>query len=118
MARAPVSGISLTRGDAALVKGMLHRGDRQHDIASWFGVNGGRIAEISTRIKFADVLMQNDRLPPAGPYLTGKQGHHAKIALNELLTEFESIETSKVDTDTSTQIKKAIKSLYQILSHL
>lgn len=118
MARAPVSGISLTRVDAALVKGMLHRGDRQHDIASWFGVNGGRIAEISSRVKFADVLMQNDRLPPAGPYLTGKQAHYAKIALNKLMKEFETIETSKLNKDASTQIKEAIENLSQVLSHL
>jgi hypothetical protein len=52
--RAPASGISLTEADAALVKGMLARGDRQHDIAAWFGVNGGRIAEISTGQKFRE----------------------------------------------------------------
>ena len=39
--RAKSSGIRLTEYDAALVKGMLARGDRQHDIAAWFGVNGG-----------------------------------------------------------------------------
>lgn len=32
----------------ALVKGMLARGDKQHVIAAHFGVNGGRIADIST----------------------------------------------------------------------
>lgn len=37
--RAPESGIRLSSADAALVKGMLARGDRQHDIAAWFGVN-------------------------------------------------------------------------------
>jgi hypothetical protein len=39
--------ISLTETDAALVKGMLRRGDRQHDVAAWFGVNGRRITEIA-----------------------------------------------------------------------
>lgn len=34
MARAITSGIKLTANDAAVVKGMLRRGDRQHDIAS------------------------------------------------------------------------------------
>jgi len=82
--RAATSGIKLTKMDAALIKGMLNRGDRQHDIASWFGVNGGRIAEISTRSKFSDVLMQTDRLPPSGPYLTGKETYQAKLALIEL----------------------------------
>ncbi len=84
MARAVTSGISLTKEDAALVKGMLYRGDRQHDIAAWFGVNGGRIAEISVRKRFADVIMKTDGLPPAGPYLSGRQSHEAKVALIEL----------------------------------
>jgi hypothetical protein len=34
---------------------MLARGDRQHDVAAHFRVNAGRIAEISTGEKFADV---------------------------------------------------------------
>jgi hypothetical protein len=46
--RAEPSGISLNSVDAAIVKGMLSRGDRQHDIAAWFGVNGGRVADIKT----------------------------------------------------------------------
>jgi hypothetical protein len=52
MSRANASGISLTAAHAALVKGMLKRGDRQHDIAAWFGVNGGRIAEIANGDRF------------------------------------------------------------------
>ena len=32
--------------DTRIVKGMLSRGDRQHDIAAYFGVNGGRVAEV------------------------------------------------------------------------
>ena len=44
--------------DAAVVKGMLLRGDRRHDIAAWFGVSG-RIAEI---MNFAEVIAT-----PAGP---------------------------------------------------
>ena len=34
----------------------MARGDRQHDVAAHFGVNGGRIAEIASGLKFADVL--------------------------------------------------------------
>ena len=45
----------LTAQDAAVAEGMLARGDRQHDVAAHFGINAGRIAEISTREKFADV---------------------------------------------------------------
>ena len=48
--RASPSGISLTDRDAAVIKGMLIRGDRQHDIAAWFGVNSARIAEIANDV--------------------------------------------------------------------
>jgi hypothetical protein len=53
--RAPASGIALSEEDAAIVKGMLARGDRQHDIAAYFGVNGGRIGEIATGQKFREI---------------------------------------------------------------
>lgn len=81
--RARPSGINLTERDAAIVKGMLARGDRQHDIAAWFGVNGGRIAEIAARQKFASAIaVSRDNLPPAGPYPTGRD---ATIALQALV---------------------------------
>ena len=44
--RAKASGISLTNHDAAIVEAMIVRGDRDHDIAGWFGVNGGRIIDV------------------------------------------------------------------------
>src|SRR3954470_587257 len=80
--RAPPSGISLTEDDAAIVKGMLARGDRQHDIAAWFGVNGGRIGNISTGAKFPNVsAAPPGKRPPAGRYLTGRDAYAAMVAL-------------------------------------
>lgn len=38
----------LSAEQAAVIKARLARGDKQHDIAATFGVNGGRIAEIKT----------------------------------------------------------------------
>ena len=68
----------------AIVKGMLARGDRQHDIAAWFGVNGGRIAEIATGKSHKSVLAAaEDRLPPPGPYLAGREAQAAMFALEE-----------------------------------
>ena len=82
--RAKPSGIHLTDRDAAIVKGMLARGDRQHDIAAWFGVNGGRIAEIATGQKFGSVTSVGQaNLPPSGPYPTGRE---ATIALQALVS--------------------------------
>jgi len=80
--RAEPSGISLNSADAAIVKGMLARGDRQHDIAAWFGVNGGRVADIKTGKAFVEVSqVAAAKLPPPRPYLAGKDAHAALKAL-------------------------------------
>jgi hypothetical protein len=82
--KAESSGISLNDEDAAVAKGMIARGDRQHDIAAWFGVNGGRIGEIATGQTFAHVQATTQKLPPPGPYLTGKASLGAKKMLEEV----------------------------------
>lgn len=81
--RATKSGIWLSAADPAIVKGMLARGDRQHDIAAWFGVNGGRIAEIATGKTHSSVKARMEKLPPPGPYLAGRDAHAAMFALEE-----------------------------------
>ena len=58
----------LTAADAAVVKAMLARGDRQSDIAAFFKVNAGRISEINTGKTFVTVTAANDNVPPPGPY--------------------------------------------------
>ena len=89
--RAVNSGISLTEKDASVVKGMLKRGDRQHDIASWFGVNGGRIAEISSGKKFSYILPDQNNLPPRGPYLSGMDMMKIKDKVKSLNKEISII---------------------------
>jgi hypothetical protein len=64
--RAQPSGLRLSEAHASLVKGMLLRGDRQHDIAGWFGVNPGRIAEVKDGHLYPDVH-------PAAPHLLPPQ---------------------------------------------
>ena len=83
--RAQPSGLSISENDAAIVKGMLLRGDRQHDIAAWFGVNGGRVAEIASGKRFQWVRPASRGLPPAGPYPTGRNAVEAKLALEKAL---------------------------------
>lgn len=80
--RAAPSGITLTAADAAIIKAMLARGDRQHDVAAWFGVNGGRIADVATGKSFAWVSASTRPLPPAGPYPCGREAHAALEALS------------------------------------
>ena len=67
--RAASSGHRISEQDAAIVKGMILRGDRQSDIAAYFCVNGGRIAEINKGKRFAEVLPQTNYLPEPGPYV-------------------------------------------------
>lgn len=82
--RAKPSGVHLTGEDAATIKGMRLRGDRQHDIAAWFGVNPGRIAEVLNGYAFQWVVPANAKdLPPVGPYLSGRAAVEAVQALVE-----------------------------------
>jgi hypothetical protein len=93
--RAESSGVKLTEADAALVKGMLQRGDRQHDIAAWFGVNGGRIAEIATGFNFHWVVAADPSdLPPEGPYPSGRMATEAQRALDQALSALTIAETT------------------------
>ena len=79
--RALPSGVRLTTDDAAVIKGMLARGDRQHDVAAWFGVNGGRIGEIATGRRFRSINPATEGLPPPGPY---PQARRAVAAIDAL----------------------------------
>jgi hypothetical protein len=55
---------------------MLARGDRQHDIALYFGVNGGRIGEIATGDKSRQ---HQDTGSPFFDGLTGFAGEHGLV---------------------------------------
>jgi hypothetical protein len=87
--------MTLRNGDIALIKGMLKRGDRQSDIAAWFGVNGGRIAEINTGQRRPEVKTAK---PEELPYvMSGRSALKAKETLlalrgliDETLAEIES----------------------------
>ena len=67
MSRAKASGLSLTNREASIVLGMVSRGDRDHDIAAWFGVNQGRIAEVKGGSHGSISAAPPADLPPKGP---------------------------------------------------
>lgn len=69
--RAAASGRTLSALGAAIVKGMLLRGDRQHDVAAHFGVNAGRVADIATGKKFIEVVAADPAsLPEPGSFFS------------------------------------------------
>jgi hypothetical protein len=55
MGRGKASGYRLKASDAPIIMGMIARSDRDRDIAAWFGVNQGRIAEVKDETKFGHV---------------------------------------------------------------
>ncbi len=75
------------RHEISIVKGMLERGDKQHDIAAYFGVNGGRVAEVKTNKNgIADGIAAAlaHELPPAGPVMAGRSALRAIDTLRAL----------------------------------
>ena len=104
--RAPSAGIRLSSTDASIVKGMLAREDRQSDIASYFGVNGGRIAEISVGKTFASapVAPQNS-LPPPGPYVYGELRRRMKKALTDVQADLANGNSNAAATKVAAALK-------------
>lgn len=69
MAKIDGDDVELTENDAALVKGMLKREDKQHHIASYFGVDSRAISHIASGKTFSNIKPAKEPdLPPPGPY--------------------------------------------------
>jgi hypothetical protein len=120
MGRAPTSGISLGHRETCVVKGMLARGDRQHDIASYLGVNGGRIAEIAVGTNAypnAQPAPEAD-LPPPGPYMTKFAVQAVIDTLNEALAVLEMAENEDELADVKAALVLARESIQQKIDAL
>jgi hypothetical protein len=80
--------------ETRIAKGMLRRGDRQHDIAAYFGVNAGRIAEIASgNSAYAGAEpAEPSTLPPPGPYLSKFALQSVIRTLNEAIDAIEMAE--------------------------
>jgi hypothetical protein len=101
MAKAEASGITLDYRGTRIVKGMLLRGDRQHDIASYFGVNGARISEIANgtnNYPNAQPMPEAD-LPPPGPYLSKYALQSVIDTLNEAIEALDLAEAENEIAD-------------------
>lgn len=83
MAASP-SGHRLKAADAPIILGMVNRGDRDHDIAAWFGVNQGRIPDVKDGTRFGTQTMAPaHELPPKGP--PGVKGRRLRAALDNVI---------------------------------
>jgi hypothetical protein len=86
---------------------MLNRGDRQSDIASFFGVNGGRIAEISTGSRFSSApVAPSSNLPRPGPYVYGELRRAMKKALLSIQNDLAQGNAASAATTTTNALKK------------
>ena len=83
MAKGKSSGISLTNHDASIALGMEARGDRDHDIAAWFGVNQGRIAEVKQGSHGSISAAPASLLPPKGP--PGVKGRRLRATVDKAI---------------------------------
>jgi hypothetical protein len=88
--------MKITEDEAAVIKGMLARGDKQQWITAWFGgwLNSGQISEINTGIKCGERFKHvapagRERLPPIGPYISGQSAHRALLALGPVKAAIE-----------------------------
>lgn len=83
MSKGKASGYHLTNNDVAIVLGQVIRGDREHDIAAWFGVNQGRIAEAKDGSHGSVSAAAAADLPPRGA--PGIKGRRARWSIGEAL---------------------------------
>lgn len=80
--------MSLSRTDAAIVMGMLARGDKNQDIAAWFGENPARIVEIEKGETFGIVAAAPAHdLPPKGA--VGPKGRRLRAYAADALKALE-----------------------------
>jgi hypothetical protein len=66
MAKAKRSGIVVHKADVPIILGMIMRNDRKHDIAAWFGLNQGRIAEVEDGTHGNPPAAPAAQMPPVG----------------------------------------------------
>jgi hypothetical protein len=106
--------MSFTYRETQIVKGMLQCGDKQHDIAAYFGVNGGRIAEVSTgkgdypTAPAAPI----EKLPPPGPYVGAKTVFEIREVLEEAITLLFEVGDPKDETKLAIDaLRNAIKKI-------
>lgn len=94
--------MSLTNKDAAVILGMLARGDYNHDIAAWFGENPARIAEVKNGSHGSVAAAPSSDLPPKGAV-----GPKARRLSGRVQSAISALEKSGGNEDVLTMLKEA-----------
>ena len=76
----------LTSNQAAIAKGLQARGEKQHDIAAYFGENSGRIADIVAGRKHPDVEATSPRALPSHDIIV-QGGHDALVRAHQAVRD-------------------------------
>jgi hypothetical protein len=79
--------MALTNRDAALVLGMVARGDKKHDIAAYFGEPQACLKDVQDG-KYRAVAAVKEDLPPRGPPgVKGRRTRYTVEKVKKLLEE-------------------------------
>jgi len=85
--------MALSSNDARIIIGMLARGDKQHDVAAYFGENQARIVEASNGDFGTLEAAPSSELPPKGA--PGIKGRRLKAFSEKALAALESGNTEE-----------------------
>ena len=100
MAKAKRSGIVVHQADVPIILGMILRNDRKHDIAAWFGLNQGRIAEVEDGTHGTPPAAPALQLPPVGS--PGPRGRALRAEVFQVL----QLLKKQTATDTATAVQR------------
>lgn len=78
----------LSAKDAEVIIGMVARGDDQHDVAAWFGVNQGRVADALAGKYSTTKAAPAADLPPSGP--PGLKGRRLRFKVGKAIEALEA----------------------------
>ena len=85
---------AITDKMAAQIKAMHDRGDKNQDIAAWFGINQGRVSEVcgkNAKAEYDHIAVELSDIPPPGPYDFGgggiAQAYRAIVDIKKLWDE-------------------------------
>ncbi len=99
MSRANASGFVLAVTDIPIVLAMVARGDRDHDIAAWFGVNPGRMKAHKDGKYGTPPLAHTSQLPPTGA--PGVKGRRLRESVSRALDHLANGDAAQAVTELS-----------------